>query len=212
MIKLAIADDHFLIRKGLVEIVAGFKNIELLFEVENGKQLLAYIETQKPDVVLMDIKMPEIDGIEATKILKNKYPGIKVIMLSMYEDDNLVIHSIENGAVGYLVKNAEPEEVEEAINTACEQGFYFNEKVSAALLKKVLNKSNLDVNIDETDLTETEKNVLILICQEYTNQEIADKLFLSKRTVDWHRQNLLSKTKAKNTAGLVMYAVKYGLV
>lgn len=214
-IRVAIADDHKIFRSGVINTLTPYDNISVVFEADDGAHLLEIMEQQQPDVILMDLKMPNMDGIEATKKVREKYADVKVIILTMYEDDNFIVHLIENGANAYLLKNAEPEEIYEAICTTHEKGYYFNENVNLALLKKVLHKNKQQFRPtfrNEVQLNEREMEVLRLICGEYTTQEISEKIFLSPRTVEGLRQKLLEKTGAKNTVGLVMHAFRNGLI
>ncbi|WPQ66557.1 response regulator transcription factor [Chitinophaga sancti] len=214
-IKVAIADDHKIFRSGVINTLTPYENISVVFEAEDGVHLLEIMETQQPDVILMDLKMPNMDGIEATKKVREKYAHVKVIVLTMYEDDNFIVHLIEMGANAYLLKNAEPGEIYEAICTTYEKGFYFNENVNLALLKKVMHKTKQQFKPTfrhEVPLTERELEVLRLICEELTTQQISEKIFLSPRTVEGLRQKLLEKTGAKNIVGLVMYAFRNGLI
>ncbi|MEO1259288.1 MAG: response regulator transcription factor [Bacteroidota bacterium] len=216
-IKLAIADDQKLFLKGLKFIIQTFENVEIVAEANDGQELLDKIELAHPDVVLSDIKMPGMDGIEATKIIKSRYPEIKVILLTMYDDERLISHVMEIGANGYLLKDEDSEVVQEAIHSVMEKGFYFNDYVSRALLKQVKSKNKLSPteilsNSPQMNLSPRELEVLQLICQEMSTNEIAEKLFISARTVEGHRKKLLEKTEVKNVAGLVIYAVKNKLV
>lgn len=214
-IKVAIADDHKIFRSGVINTLTPYANINVVFEAEDGEHLLQIMEDQQPDVILMDLKMPKMDGIQATIKVKEKYPQVKVIILTMYEDDNFIVHLVENGANAYLLKNSEPEEIYEAICTTFEKGFYFNENVNLALLKKVLHKNKQQFKPtfkNEVQLTDRELEVLKLICNEYTTQEISEQIFLSPRTVEGLRQRLLEKLTVKNTVGLVLYAFRNGLI
>ncbi|WP_119080812.1 response regulator transcription factor [Chitinophaga alhagiae] len=214
-IKVAIADDHKIFRSGVINTLTPYANINVVFEAEDGEHLLQIMQEQQPDVILMDLKMPRMDGIQATIKVKEKYPQVKVIILTMYEDDNFIVHLVENGANAYLLKNSEPEEIYEAICTTFEKGFYFNENVNLALLKKVLHKNKQQFKPtfkNEVQLTDRELEVLKLICNECTTQEISEKIFLSPRTVEGLRQKLLEKLNVKNTVGLVLYAFRNGLI
>jgi DNA-binding NarL/FixJ family response regulator len=214
-IKVAIADDHKIFRSGVINTLTPYANINVVFEAEDGEHLLQIMQEQQPDVILMDLKMPKMDGIQATVKVKEKYPQVKVIILTMYEDDNFIVHLVENGANAYLLKNSEPEEIYEAICTTFEKGFYFNENVNLALLKKVLHKNKQQFKPtfkNEVQLTDRELEVLKLICNEYTTQEISEQIFLSPRTVEGLRQKLLEKLNVKNTVGLVLYAFRNGLI
>ena len=214
-IKVAIADDHKIFRSGVINTLVPYENISFVFEADDGLHLLQSMETQQPDVILMDLKMPHMDGIEATVKVKEKYPDVKIIILTMYEDDNFIVHLVENGANAYLLKNAEPEEIHEAICTTFEKGFYFNENVNLALLKKVLHKNKQQFKPtlkNEIQLNDREQEVLKLICNELTTQEISEQIFLSPRTVEGIRQKLLEKINVKNSVGLVLYAFRNGLI
>lgn len=214
-IKVAIADDHKIFRRGVIDTLTPFANISVVFEAEDGEHLLQIMESDIPDVILMDLKMPKMDGIQATIKVKEKYPDVKIIILTMYEDDNFIVHLVENGANAYLLKNSEPEEIYEAICTTFDKGFYFNENVNLALLKKVLHKNKQQFKPtfqNKVQLTEREMEVLQLICNEFTTQEISEQIFLSPRTVEGLRQKLLEKMNVKNTVGLVMYAFRNGLI
>lgn len=216
-IKLAIVDDQKLFLKGLKFIIQTFENVEIILEAFNGQELLSQLESNQPDVILMDIKMPVMDGIEATKIIKKRFPEIKIILLTMYNDERLISHVMELGANGYLLKDEDSEVVHQAINAVVEKGFYFNDYVSSALLKQVKGKSKADpteifTKANNANLSRRELEVLQLICKEYSTKEIGTQLYISARTVEGHRKNLLEKTGVRNVAGLVIYAVKNGLV
>lgn len=214
-IKVAIADDHKIFRSGVINSLIPYKNVNVVFEAEDGEHLLQIMEQGVPDVILMDLKMPKMDGIQATIKVKQLYPDVKVIILTMYEDDNFIVHLVENGANAYLLKNSEPEEIYEAICTTFDKGFYFNENVNLALLKKVLHKNKQQFKpafTEKVQLTEREMEVLQLICNELTTQEISEQIYLSPRTVEGLRQKLLEKMNVKNTVGLVVYAFRNGLI
>lgn len=214
-IQVAIADDHKIFRSGVINTLTPYANINVMFEAEDGEHLLQIMENDVPDVILMDLKMPRMDGIQATIKVKERFPDVKIIILTMYEDDNFIVHLVENGANAYLLKNSEPEEIYEAICTTFEKGFYFNENVNLALLKKVLHKNKQQFKPDfkqKVQLTEREMEVLQMICDELTTQEISERIFLSPRTVEGLRQKLLEKMEVKNTVGLVVYAFRNGLI
>ncbi len=214
-VKVAIADDHVLFRKGLITILEMDDDIEVVLEVNNGKELVENLNQPLPEVILMDLKMPEMDGMEATKIIKEKHPEIKILILSMYDEEKFIIYCLELGANGYLLKNADPAEVTQAIRTVVAKDFYFNDHISTVMLKGLNQKSRPKGKPQWTNkiqLTNREKEVLELICHEYTTPEIGEKLFISHRTVEGHRKHLLEKTGAKNTAGLVVFALKHELI
>ncbi len=212
-IKIAIADDYTIYRDGLKIGLTQDENLEVMLEAGDGEDLIKGIETNMPDVIIMDLKMPVMDGMEATKHIKKKYPDIKILVVTMYDDEKFVIHLMEIGANGYLLKNAEAEEIRKAIYSVHETGYYFNNIVSNALLKKLVIKGNIKPSFKEgVELTEREQDVLKLICAEKTANEMGKQLFLSPRSVEGIRQRLIDKVGVRNTAGLVMFAVKNGII
>lgn len=212
-IKVAIADDYKIYREGLKVSLSQDDQIEVLFDVDNGEDLLKNIEKNKPDVIIMDLKMPIMDGMEATQQLRKKYTDIKVVVVSMYDEDKFIIHLMEIGANGYLFKNAEPDEIRKAIHAVYENKYYFNDIVNKALLKKLVLKGNIKPSFNQNvELTERELQVLKLICEEKTAAEIGKEIFLSPRSVEGIRQRLIEKVGVRNTAGLVMFAAKNGMV
>ncbi len=212
-IKIAIADDYKIYRDGLKVGLSADENMDIIAEADNGEDLMKILETASPDVIIMDLKMPIMDGMEATKLVRKKYPSIKVLVVTMYEDDKFIIHLMENGANGYLLKNAEPEEILKSIYAVQENGYYFNDLVNKALLKKLVLKNNFKPSFNQNiELTEREQEVLKLICEEKTAAEIGKEIFLSPRSVEGIRQRLIEKIGVRNSAGLVMFAIKNGIV
>lgn len=210
---MAIADDHKIFRKGVILSLRPYTNIKFVLEAENGEELLAGIAEAAPDVVLMDLRMPQKDGIETTKILSKQYPNIYVLVLSMHEDERFVSHLMENGANGYLLKNAEPQEIKKAIMDVFEKGYYLNNFVNRILIKKAHSKQKALPSLNsEVTITDKEKEVLQFICMEFTAQEIAQKMDISPRTVEAIKDRLMERFGSKNTAGLVFFAVKNNLV
>ena len=190
-----------------------YTNIRFVLEAENGEELLAGIEEAAPDVVLMDLRMPQKDGIETTKILSKQYPNIYVLILSMHEDERFVSHLMENGANGYLLKNAEPQEIKKAIVDVYEKGYYLNNFVNRILIKKAHSKQKTLPSLNsEISISDKEKEVLKFICMEFTAQEIAQKMEISPRTVEAIKDRLMERFGSKNIAGLVFFAVKNNLV
>jgi len=212
-IRIAIADDYKIYREGLKVGLSSDDNLEVIMEADNGEELMKSLEATSPDVIIMDLKMPIMDGMEATKAVRKKYPGIKVLVVTMYEDDKFIIHLMENGANGYLLKNTEPDEIRKSIYAVHENGYYFNDVVNKALLKKLVLKNNFKPSFNQNiELTERELEVLKLICEEKTAAEIGKEIFLSPRSVEGIRQRLIEKVGVRNTAGLVMFAIKSGIV
>src|SRR6476620_2867568 len=212
-IKIAIADDYKIYRDGLKVGLSADTNLEVIAEADNGEDLMKLLETISPDIIIMDLKMPIMDGMEATKAVRKKYPSIKVLVVTMYEDDKFIIHLMENGANGYLLKNAEPDEIRKSIYALHENGYYFNDLVNKALLKKLVLKGNFKTSFNQDiDFTERELEVLKLICEEKTAAEIGKEIFLSPRSVEGIRTRLIEKVGVRDTAGLVMFAIKKGIV
>lgn len=215
MIHIAIADDEALFRRGMRLILEDYPDLRVQFEAENGEDLLTKIRaaTDPPDVLLLDLKMPVMSGIEAAKIIREQFPSIHVVVLSSHVSKAFILNMIEIGAASYLGKNAHPDEVAETIRQVRERGFYYNAMVMSVIHESMTDKtqpkpdSALDV-----ELTAREREVLQLICEEMTTQEIGEKLFISARTAEGHRNNLLSKLGCRNAAGLVVYAIQHGLV
>jgi DNA-binding NarL/FixJ family response regulator len=211
-ITIAIADDYKIYRDGLKLCLSADSNLQILFDVDNGEELMEALKTQQPDIIIMDLNMPLLDGMEATKQISKKYEQIKVLVITMYDNDKFIINLMENGAHGYLLKNAEPKEIIKAIYAVHENGYYFNDLVNKALLKKLVMKNNLKPSFNHNiELTEREQEVLKMICEEKTAAEIGKEIFLSPRSVEGIRTRLIEKVGVRNTAGLVMFAVKNGL-
>ncbi|WP_025145820.1 response regulator transcription factor [Pedobacter jeongneungensis] len=213
-IRIAIADDYSIFRDGLRVGFNRDKNLEVIFEVSNGEELMRKLEDVQPDVILMDLKMPVMDGIEAMNLIRKKYAGdIKILVLTMYDDVKFIIHLMENGANGYLLKNTDPKEIRKAIYSVYESGYYFNDIVTQALLKKLTLKSSAKLSLDQNiEFSERELDVLKMICDEKTATEIGTELFLSPRSVEGIRMRMIEKTGVRNTAGLVMFAIKNGVI
>jgi DNA-binding NarL/FixJ family response regulator len=209
---IVIADDHKLFRKGIKSLLEDFSFVDKVYEAENGVELLDLLKDTRPrpDVVLLDIQMPVMDGIEAHQQIRKKYPQQKVLIITMEADEQIMLHLISEGVNGYLMKNADPEELEEAIKLVLKNDFYFPKEISQLLLKNVKQRQTRLQQLPE--LTDRELEVLNLICKEYTGLEIAEKLNISSRTVEGFRRKLLEKTNCKNSAGLVVYAIKNRLV
>ena len=205
-IHIAIVDDHTLFRNGVAALMAEFDELEVVFEAENGQQMQqALAKHAKPDVILMDINMPVMDGYASTKWIKLNYPKIRVLALSMFEDDKAVIQMIKCGAGGYVLKESRPRELLEAIKAIHEKGVYINEMVSGKLLRSVTDKEDLP------DISKKELEFLKLCCSELTYKEIADQMFVSPRTVDNYREALFLKLNLKSRSGLVLYAIQNGI-
>src|ERR1700760_2303836 len=211
-IKVAIADDHALFRAGVKTALSVKKDVELIAEADNGMQLLNLLKHIQPDVLLLDIQMPIMDGLTTLPEVKRLYPGIRVIMLSMHNDHSMISRMMEIGANSYLTKDSDSETIYQAIKTCYEQEFFFNELTNKALLTGLRTKRPEIGAAQDVNLTEKELTVLKLMCEEKTTKEIADIVDISPRTVEAIRDKLKTKTGAKSMAGLVMYAVKNGII
>ena len=215
-LKLGIADDHELFRKGFISMLSSVPDFEFILEAANGQELLDRLPAHTPDIVFMDLQMPVMDGIQATEAAFERFPNIKVIVVSMYNEDRFVIHMLEKGVQGYLLKDTSPDEVEKAIRRVDEEGFYYNDFVSKAMHRKMvtrqINKHPFFPNACNVALSSREKEVLQLICDGLSTTEISDKLFISVRTVEGHRLRVLEKTGTKSTAAAVAFAYKNQLL
>ena len=212
-IKVAIADDHQIFRKGVILSMRSYTNIKFVMEASNGDELLAKLEEFQPDVVLCDLKMPVKDGIDTTKLITKNFPNIRVIILTMYEDERFVGHLMDCGAAGYLLKSTEPAEIKRAIMDVMRTGFYLNPFVNKVLIKKNYSKQKFNPTLtSEIVLSEREKEVLTLVCMEFTASEIALKMDISARTVEAIKDRLMERFGVKNSVGLVFYAMKNSLI
>ncbi|MFK8103089.1 MAG: response regulator [Saprospiraceae bacterium] len=214
-LKIAITDDEALFRRGLVMIVDDFEQMSVCLQAEDGQHLIDQLRagTILPDILLLDLQMPNLNGIETTKVLQAEFPNIKIIILTTHFSKGFIINMIELGAASYLPKNTEPEVMEHTIRNVAEKGFYYTDEVLAVIRENMSTKKNIKPQTSFTiKFTNREIEILQLICEQYTTQEIGKKLFISPRTVDGHRNNILEKTQSRNTAGLVVYALENGIV
>lgn len=215
-IKIALADDELLFRQGLISILGNEDTIEILFDAEDGNDLLSKLKASKikPDIIVTDLKMPNLNGVEVTKVIRKKYPEIKIIALTSYFTKPFIINMISIGAVAYLAKNSTPSLMIQTIKEVNEKGFFYDGEVLKYVHESMSSTKNkkLTTDFDKTHFTKRELEVLKLICKQLTARDIAEKLFISDRTVEGHRNTLLSKTDSKNIAGLVIYALKNKLI
>lgn len=216
-ITIGLIEDQLLFRRGIKSIINGWSNFEVIFESEDGYSVPEKLKKAEfiPQVMLVDLTLPkkgneEYNGWQVVQFLKTNYPDIKIIILSVHNDDYLISKLIEDGANGYLVKNSDPEEVRDAILKVQEKGSYMNERTLNAIQNKLRGKVS-DIK-NQYEITKRELEVLKLVCQQMTASEIAEKLFISEKTVNGHRNSLLQKTSSRNVTGLVMYAIKHRLV
>lgn len=208
-IRIIIADDHQLFRNGLKILLDAFPEFEVVGEAANGAEFLNIIASANADIALMDINMPEMDGIEATRQGLKISPGINILALSMYGEEEYYYKMVDAGAKGFLLKDSDINEVKEAILTVNKGGSYFSQELLYYVIQKIKHREN---ETKSANLSKREKEILQKICEGLSNQEIADSLFISKRTVDKHRANLLGKTSSKNTASLILFALRNKLI
>lgn len=213
MKQIAIADDHILLRKGLASLVQNF-GYAVILEADNGRELLDKITKGiLPDLVLMDINMPEMNGYDTTLWLKQNLPDIKVLALSMYDDETAIIRMLKSGAKGYILKDAEPGELHSAMESVLNKGFYYSEMVTGRMMHTIADMDDEQTGIKKLQsLTDRELEFLKLVCSEMTYKEIAVKMFLSPRTIDGYRDTLFEKLSVKTRTGLAIYAIKNGIV
>ncbi|MGE3799807.1 MAG: response regulator [Candidatus Kapaibacterium sp.] len=214
-INVAVVDDHEMFRKGIISILHEVPQFVVTLEAANGQEFLDEVGSVKVDVLLLDLEMPVLGGMETCKLARERYPDLKILILTMHKTPHFMVHMMESGASGYLVKESGPEELEEAIEKVHKTGYYFSHALSQAMLQRLEGGKRKGAILEEAlnaGLSEREEEVLQLICQELTTPEIAEKLYLSPRTVEGYRKQLLLKTGTRNTAGLVMWAVRQGIV
>jgi DNA-binding NarL/FixJ family response regulator len=210
-IQVAIADDHSLLRNALAKLIGTFEGYTVIFEADNGKDLRTKImQNVVPDIVLLDINMPEMDGFETTQWLHKTYPHIKILALSMLSDEKTIIKMFRLGAKGYLLKNTDPAELKQALDSIVDKSVYLSEYVSGKLVLGLHQEA--EPTEKEVVLQEKEREFLRWVCSELSYKEIAEKMFLSPRTIDDYRQSLFNKLKVHSRVGLVMYSIKNGIV
>lgn len=209
-LNLLIVDDHKLFREGLRLLLANLEEVGEIWEAADGEIFLQMIKTHHPDLVLMDIEMPKINGIEATTRALEQFPDLKIMALSMFGDEEYFQKMIDAGVCGFLLKNSDFSEVKKAITNVVQGNNYFTEEILYQLVNRF--KSRTPVPEPSLTLSDREQEVLLLICKGFSNQEIAEQLFISKRTVDHHRASLLTKTNTRNAASLVIYAIKNKMI
>ncbi|MEP7107113.1 MAG: response regulator transcription factor [Ferruginibacter sp.] len=215
LIKIAIADDHKIFRDGIKMALSGKENLRMLWEAEDGKDMMHKIAIKKPDVLLMDIRMPEIDGINGIELIRKQHDDIKIIVLTMYDDHQMISRMMEMGANAYLTKTTDPDEIYEAILTCMNEEFYFNDLVNRAVMGKLMQKKNVRKHYGTTlaiHFNEKEIKILQLLAEDKTTEEISKVIFLSPRTIETIRQNMKSKVNAKTIGGLLMYGMRNKLI
>lgn len=208
-----IADDHTLFRKAMVNLLQTFERIGSVKDAENGKDLLNLVRAELPDVVIVDLQMPIMDGVEACEKIVAVYPDIKIIVLTMHDSEKYILHMMEMGVHAFLLKNTEPDELEKAIHAVVDKDFYHNDLVASVLRKNMRDRKGGERPVFKSNmLTDREEEILLLICQELTIREIGHKLSISENTARNHRVNIMEKLGVKNTVGLVKYAYETGII
>lgn len=219
-IRIGLIEDQLLFRKGIKAILSTWPEIDVIFESEDGFSVVEKLKNAAivPDVLLVDLSLPpdgsrEFTGVDVTDAIREHFPDIRIVILSIHEDENFIAQLIQHGAHGYLVKDSDPQEVYDAILAVREKGSYINKRTLQALQNsyRTSHKTKVPTNDMVIRFTRREEEVLELICRQHTSEEIGEKLFISVKTVNGHRNNLLQKTGSRNTAGLVIYAIKHGL-
>jgi len=210
-IRVLIADDHALLREGFQNMLRRYEEIHFVGEAENGKELIALAKELQPDIIFTDINMPLVDGIEATRVIIAQCPDTGIIALTNFDDDHLIIDMLEAGAKGYLVKTATKEEIVEAVHTVYDHGSYYCRQTSSKLMKMIAGSKFNPYKIARAEFNDREKEVIKMVCQEYSNKEMASLMNLSIRTIEGYREKIQQKMNVHSTAGLVVYAIKRGL-
>ncbi len=211
-IRLALADDHTLFRQGLIALLSDYPELKIVTEVPNGLELIQSLKDKPVDVAIVDYEMPEMDGLETTRQIRLKYPETKIISLTMHNSEELIIQLLDSGTNGFLLKDFDSEKVVDAIYAVLENGYYFNDHISKNMLHFLTKTKKLKPKFGIISLSDKEIQIIKLICQEKTNKEISEILNLSPRTVEGSRGKIISKINVKNTAGIVLYAIKNNII
>jgi DNA-binding NarL/FixJ family response regulator len=211
-IHLAIVDDHVILREGLISLLSEYDEINIVFEANNGMELLDNLKKSKPDIVLLDISMPIMNGKEALEKMQIKYPEIKVVIFTQYFEDDYILEFIKAGANAFLPKNCNIDKLLDALNYVYEHGYYFDNRISAIMASLLKKSTSLDSLKLKIDLTKQEIKVIKLVCMKKTNAEIAEELFLSVRTIESHRYNISKKTNTHSAIELLQFAERNGIL
>jgi len=204
--KLIIADDHQIMIDGLLSIISNHPQITVVGVAKNGTQVLSILEKEKTDIVLTDISMPEMGGLDLTRALRKKYPAVRIIALSMHDDTTHINDMIEAGVSGYIYKNASDTELIEALNKVQDGGQYFSDEIAATMVRSINDHAKRKEEEEKVNLTDREKEIILLIAKEYSNAQIGKDLFISERTVETHRKNIYRKTNTTSVVGLIKWS------
>lgn len=213
-IKIAVVDDHKLFRDGIISLLDDYEDISVVLECADGMEFIQELQKKKKhiDLVILDVEMPRMDGFEVLRRLKMNYPEIKPLIVTMHNEDELIYELVHLGAKGLLLKSADIEEVVDAIYNVNDNELYFNEDISQRVIKKLVKKQEIKLSNISVPLSDREREIIKLICDQLTTKEIATRLFISERTVETHKKNICEKTKSRNSAGIVLYALRTGIV
>ena len=212
-VRILIAEDHTIVRKGLCSILKNEKDIDVIGEAENGKEAIKKVEELTPDVVVMDISMPLLNGLEATRQIKRRFPEVKVLILTVHSNEEYISEILKAGASGYLVKKAAPEELVAAIHAVAQGNSFLSPSISKSVIKKFLQVAGAEAGLEKSSLlTEREREVLQLIAEGHPTRKIAEMLFISVKTVEAHRSHIMEKLDLHNIADLTRYAVRTGII
>jgi two-component system response regulator DegU len=213
MLRIGIADDHRLFRKGLAGLLNSFENVTVVLEAENGMQLLELMENTAIDLLITDLQMPEMDGFETCKVVRQSYPDVKILVVSQLTTKEAIVQIMQTGVHGYFSKDSNPDQLQEAIFSIRDKDFYFGQELGAVIREAILWEKKTKTSVaNDIPLTKREIEVIRMACKEYSSLEIAEKLFINVRTVETHRKKIMEKTESRNFIGVVLYALKNGLV
>ncbi|HXB39638.1 MAG TPA: response regulator transcription factor [Bacteroidia bacterium] len=210
-IKISIVDDHPAFRKGLISLLEELPHFKLFSEANNGKEFIHSMNGDFPNIVLLDLEMPEMDGIETTKYLKQHFPQIKILIITMHNDESWAMELMKVGIHGFLVKNSSLEEISNAITSVMSLGYYLNEFITYETLKNLVNGKFIKPKFKQALLNETEQRIICMMCKQYISKEIAEVLSLNIRTIDFHRKQIIRKINARNSNGVIVYGLENGL-
>ncbi len=213
IVRILIAEDHTIVRKGLCSILKNEKDIDVIGEAENGKEAIKQVEELTPDIVVMDISMPLLNGLDATRQIKKRFPEVKVLILTVHSNEEYILEILKAGASGYLVKKAAPEELVSAIHAISRGNSFLSPSVSKSVIKKFLQVAGAEAGLEKSSLlTEREREVLQLIAEGHSTRKIAEMLFISVKTVEAHRSHIMEKLDLHNVADLTRYAIRTGII
>lgn len=207
-LKVYIADDHTFARKGMIRLLKTFLRIDIVKEAANGKELIRLVEEERPNIIIVDLEMPVLNGFECARHMLENHPEVKILILTMHTDEIFILNLMELGVHGFLSKSAEPEEVEKALYSIADRDFYRNDIINQVLQNKIKRQRN----VGSAQLSVRELEILLLICQELTPMDISNRLQISEKTFFNHRSNILSKTSARSNVGLLKYAYQHGMI